>query len=696
MRRLRTLVIVPVILTVLGPAGVAPPAATAADGLPPLADVPFYRADALRSSIEIGPGPTAEPELAWEHVLDAGANTDPILVGGLLIVGDQDGHLVAIDARTGRETWRATGDGAFAGAPASAAGIVVAADATAIRGFDASTGQERWVRDVASDAPRLAIVDRVVYVGTVDGAVRGLDLESGADRWSWQGDHSLSVRVDLVADGVVYANPNDGRLLAIEMSDGSERWRYLSRASRVAYGLAADTVFLTNPVTDDSGQGGQIAAIDAATGQVRWRFVGPSGDQVAAGPFRDGILYVDSHADGIYALRDDGDAATIVWHTDAPTMYRVLTLVGDTLYGATEDGTLLALRADDGTSLWTSRTVGSHVMPIISGGMLFTVDAAGDPRVRAFAERDLIAQLPPPASPVRPSPPPVAGLVDPFAIVRSTPDDHTGVTVGSRRDGPEGVTMEVGPDGLLYVGDPTDHITVVDPSTGLKVRQFGGHGSDDGRFHEIKSLAIDSDGSVYVVDRQNHRVQVLDSNGGFTRQIGGFGSDPGQFVRPFMLTLDPGGAVYVLDGDSREISKFDPMGAFVWRVGGALGDPALRGAYDLTTMKDGSILVMLDPGGPATLLDPADGSVVGRWGDASIGGSGEPTVDGVGNVFLFQYVPAAMRVFDAAGQPLGIREYTDDDESAHRFYPTPVFALDGFGYSFNDNGDLLRLKVTLP
>ena len=72
------------------------------------------------------------------------------------------------------------------------------------------------------------IADGVVYVGTTDGAVRGLDLATGDDRWSWQGDPTLSVRVDLVADGVVYANPNDGLLLAISTADGSERWRFLS------------------------------------------------------------------------------------------------------------------------------------------------------------------------------------------------------------------------------------------------------------------------------------------------------------------------------------------------------------------------------------------------------------------------------------------------------------------------------------
>ena len=156
--RMRDLLGLSIVLGLLAPGALAPVTASAADDLPPLADVPFYRADDRRSAeSEPGPGPVSEPQVAWDHELDSETTSFPILVGGLLIVGTRNGNLVALDARTGEERWRAVGSGAFAGAPGADGGLVVAADATSIRAFDVATGVERWRRDVVSEAPRIEI-----------------------------------------------------------------------------------------------------------------------------------------------------------------------------------------------------------------------------------------------------------------------------------------------------------------------------------------------------------------------------------------------------------------------------------------------------------------------------------------------------------------------------------------------------------
>jgi outer membrane protein assembly factor BamB len=639
----------------------SPPATTE---VPPFTDVPFYGADALRSWIELGPGPTSQPQLAWEHLLPSSNNGDPILVGGRLIVADQDGDLIALDARTGEESWRATGDGPFSGDPAASAGIVVAADASSVDAFDAVTGAERWTRDVVSEAPRIEISDGVVYVGTVDGAVRGLDLQTGADRWSWQGDHDRSVRVDLVADGVVYANPDDGQLLAIQVSDGSERWRFQGKSGKLGYKLAGETIFVTNPVNTESGQlVGQIAAIDAATGRVRWRFDRPSGNQVAAGPFRDGILYVSSHQDGIYALRDEGDTYSIVWHTDAPMMYRALTLVGDTLYGATADGTLLALNAADGTILWSATVGGTHVLPVVSGGMIFAADPGGDSSVRAFADADVIANLRTETPTTRPSTSPsaspaLAALPNPFTIVDRLEPSTTGLHGA--------VSLAFGPDGNLFVAQTTPRITVLSPN-GDPVRSWGAAGAGPGELDfgdASPSIAVSPNGLVYVTEAGNHRVSVFKSDGTFVRHLGSFGDGPGQFLLPFETVVGVAGDVYVTDDIRQGFSQFDASGDFIWRSDPSV-DPRLsghfhRGALDhegrlWLTNDDASLVMAFDEGNRAVDSFDARAAVDSRGLLADFGPCGV-ALDDVGNAFVGDCGARAIAVFDPQHHLIGWAE----------------------------------------
>src|SRR5688572_29982306 len=93
-----------------GPATVAPVGTTApalAPGeLPPLGDVPMYKASLDRNGVQPGPGPVAEPVEAWSHALGCmiGDRT-PALADGLLIVGCDASLLRAVDARTGEERW---------------------------------------------------------------------------------------------------------------------------------------------------------------------------------------------------------------------------------------------------------------------------------------------------------------------------------------------------------------------------------------------------------------------------------------------------------------------------------------------------------------------------------------------------------------------------------------------------------------
>jgi tripartite motif-containing protein 71 len=225
---------------------------------------------------------------------------------------------------------------------------------------------------------------------------------------------------------------------------------------------------------------------------------------------------------------------------------------------------------------------------------------------------------------------------------------------------------------------------------------------------------VGPDRLVYVGDFADGRVEVFQSDGTFVRQIGSHGDGPGQLSRIIACDVGPDGSVYTLDHDLSYLSKFDPKGNFVWRM---LADPAhsTNGTFQLhgfTIRPDGKIIGCTEATGQVLTIDPADGHIIGSWGTpgnepGQMGDSGEPSIDGAGNIYVFQYVPQELQVFDAGGRLLGGQYHAQGQPQTSRgdtpetvvwgdvYWPAPIFDQDGFGYTFGPDG-LLKLTVSLP
>jgi outer membrane protein assembly factor BamB/class 3 adenylate cyclase len=693
------------------------PSSVPITSLPPIADVPFYRADDHRSSIYPGPGPVAEPQVAWQVQLDGAANFVPIVVDGKVIVGDLSGILRALDARTGEERWRFRTDngGGFADSAAAADGLIFVADlAGTLYGLDAATGDKRWDKPLPNTWGQPLVADRLLYVGSSDGHASGFDPATGQPRWEWEGPAGTGIGVSVVSDGVAYIG-GGGVLYAIRLVDNANAWPPVKTNTKEQSSavLAGDTIFWAAAPGTGEVTGGELLAIDRATGMVRWRWSSPSGQHLNPSSIRDGIVYVIAEDDGVYALRDKGTAAEVVWHFEGRGNGRPASLVDDTLYLQRVEGPLIALSATDGHKLWqTPPGTAGTTNPVVTGGMIFQIDGESD-IIRAWAEPAVIALLPSPA--VGPSASPGATQPpDPFAVVASFPWAQTGIQVP--------VAMDVGPDGRLYVlhakldaSNPL--VTIIDPKTGRPISggswgrlgngkgEFSLHGDDDNG--PTGCIAVGPDHLVYVGDFENGRVEVFKSDGTFVRQIGSHGDGPGQLSRIIACDVGPDGSVYTLDHDTQYLSKFDAQGNFIWRM---LADPVhpSNGGFQLhgfTIRPDGKIVGFTDETGRVLTIDPADGHIIGSWGTpgnapGQMGGSGEPSVDGAGNIYVFQYVPSELQVFDARGRLLGGQYDVEGQSTTSRggrdiFWPPPVFDPDGFGYTFGPDG-LVKLKVTLP
>ena len=117
--------------------------------------------------------------------------------------------------------------------------------------------------------------------------------------------------------------------------------------------------------------------------------------------------------------------------------------------------------------------------------------------------------------------------------------------------------LALGPDGLLYVCDCTDHRIQVFSREGELVRCWGQPGSEPGMLSYPSDLAFNRRGDLYVVERGNNRVQKFTKEGQSLGCWGGPGREPGRLNEPWALVVDSRGRVHVIDTENHRVQRID-------------------------------------------------------------------------------------------------------------------------------------------
>lgn len=206
-------------------------------------------------------------------------------------------RLCAFDRVTGETVWQtARPEGAFGVVAVPSLSVLAVAiydserHESAITGFDAATGEQRWQIPIPGwlhDEPTL-VGETIVagnnndpLFGGPQAAVFAVDPATGKLRWRvstgarWTG-------VQAAAGDKVYVMARDydldyQRLLALDVETGESRWEVKIAGHDEARLLADGYIFLSGAVLDGDRQSvpddeqDALIAIDAETGQVVWR-----------------------------------------------------------------------------------------------------------------------------------------------------------------------------------------------------------------------------------------------------------------------------------------------------------------------------------------------------------------------------------------------------------------------------------------
>jgi outer membrane protein assembly factor BamB len=203
--------------------------------------------------------------------------SSPVVVDGTVYFGSGDGHVYALEAKSGALRWKfKTGDVVHA-SPAYADGaIFVGSWDGKFYALDARDGSERWHYQAGVDETvhnqqgfqsSAAVVSGVVYVGCRDSHVYAFKAATGEKLWEFSTGLSWVNTTPAVRDGKVFAATSDSRMIhVLNAVDGKELYHQQAASTMWAsLSLAGDVFYVAQ-------FNGSVEGRAIADGKVLWTF----------------------------------------------------------------------------------------------------------------------------------------------------------------------------------------------------------------------------------------------------------------------------------------------------------------------------------------------------------------------------------------------------------------------------------------
>jgi outer membrane protein assembly factor BamB len=341
--------------------------------------------------------------LQWKATISSNSNNyGPVLSGGKLFTGTNDGKLRAFNAYTGGtpvgtpEWTRTLGVSGYGHAIPAVVGNVVYTTYLfpypVVYALDASTGNTLWSVSSGVQPPpnppdpvyftlwqTTAVANGRIYVGTTDHRVAALNLNTpnqGSVIWVSQ-PYARVWAGAAVSGGMVVFGTDDSRVIALKESDGTFLWsRTLDDAAIMVPLIARGNVYV-------SSRSGITYAFKAnstgVTGDPVWQSenVGPI---FYSTPAYDGSrLYYGAQNWGFIAL-DATTGATVWTQTGANPNQSSVAYANGVVYGTTINATLVALNASTGAIVNSQHFdpfSGGSSSPAVHNGWVWAEDHTG-------------------------------------------------------------------------------------------------------------------------------------------------------------------------------------------------------------------------------------------------------------------------------------------------------------------------------
>lgn len=341
-----------------------------------------FQGNAARTGATNRPAIT-KPRVVWKAKVGVMSwlNTPLVLGSSLVIVPSsgtthnspdpQDG-VYGLDLKTGKQVFFVHTDRDANGVAALGDRVFVTADDGNLYAIDTQSGKLAWKKRGAGKMYSNPLVIRtadksLVVVGDSTGAVRAFDADKGAEAWKVQ--LSGAVRGGVSSDGVsLFAASEKGDVTALT-PNGKTVWKIRGTRPPFDTGPAVPLEVYAAPVVvqnllvvpfarDTYYDTPALVAYDVASGKERWRAKGGEGNfgNLRSSPAvaGDKLVFSEPYSGDIAAVRI-ADGGFVYRSTLGPCYFPQWAspvIVGATAYVPRFDGSVYAVQAATGKSLW--------------------------------------------------------------------------------------------------------------------------------------------------------------------------------------------------------------------------------------------------------------------------------------------------------------------------------------------------------
>ncbi len=285
----------------------------------------------------------------WKYNHGMYAVSSPAIANGVVYFGSKNGHIYAIDCKTGREIWH----------------VKAPEEINALRKIDDLLNIRSWIAESMThfiSTPTVA--GDMIYLGSYDGHLYALDSKTGQQHWGFRTNDVVNSS-PIVTDGAVFFGGRDGYLYALDCKTSQEIWKYRTNNEVDSSPAIADgIVFFGN-------HGGYLFALDIKTGQEGWKYKAES-FVISSPAVSDGTVYFGSCDHYLYALDIKTGRERWKYKTN-DAVYSSPAVAGETVYFGCHGGYLYALDIKTGRERWKYELVNCSAdsSPVIDDGLIY-------------------------------------------------------------------------------------------------------------------------------------------------------------------------------------------------------------------------------------------------------------------------------------------------------------------------------------